>query len=407
MSSGKTAGAKPNKNMASRLRGMVSKKKRRFTDGTFDLDLSYIYPNIIAMGFPAEKLEGVYRNNVETVVRFLTERHGEHYKVYNLCAERNYDPSRFNNRVAQYAFEDHNPPKIELIRPFCEDLDEWLGQDEKNIAAIHCKAGKGRTGVMICAYMLHQRRYETARAAMEYYASARTTNGKGVTIPSQKRYIEYYGYLVYQELEYKPTTLLLEKVLLETIPMISNGVCTPYFIVFQQKVKIFTSPTTSEGVKRGDKHMEIILNQSVPICGDIKLEFFHRSNKIKKEKMFHFWFNTFFVTDSTTSSHPMSNGSPSNNSAYQGSNKSLLSLTLKKEEIDRANKDKTNKFYSPNFKITCFFSQVESERTRRPSTDGSQSSGTGSDERGDLSDQEDLSDSDSESEWDPADITRV
>ena len=42
--------------MAATLKSIVSKKKCRYKEGKYDLDLTYISERIIAMGYPAEKV---------------------------------------------------------------------------------------------------------------------------------------------------------------------------------------------------------------------------------------------------------------------------------------------------------------------------------------------------------------
>ena len=44
--------------------------------------------------------------------------------------------------MAAYPFDDHAAPPFELIEPFCSDVEKFLTSDAKNVAIIHCKAGK-------------------------------------------------------------------------------------------------------------------------------------------------------------------------------------------------------------------------------------------------------------------------
>ena len=180
---------------ANLLKRLVSKQKRRLQDEHFDLDMSYITQRVIAMGFPSVGCETVYRNALPDVLNFFHEKHNDQVKIYNLCLEKDriYNKNIFaKSSVGLFPATDHNPCPIKLILEFCIDICLYLLKNPKAVAAVHCKAGKGRTGVMICSYLVFSHLCETSEKAFRYYARIRTKNNTGVTIPSQKRYIKYF-----------------------------------------------------------------------------------------------------------------------------------------------------------------------------------------------------------------------
>ncbi|CAK9169446.1 unnamed protein product [Ilex paraguariensis] len=183
-----------------KARHVVSQNKRRYQEGGFDLDMTYITENIIAMGFPAGDMssgffgyvEGFYRNHMEEVIKFFETHHKDKYKVYNLCSERLYDASLLEGKVASFPFDDHNCPPIQLIISFCHSAYSWLKEDIENVVVVHCKAGMARTGLMISSLLLYLKFFPTAEESMDYYNQKRCFDGKGLVLPSQIRYVKYF-----------------------------------------------------------------------------------------------------------------------------------------------------------------------------------------------------------------------
>eukprot|EP00096_Caligus_rogercresseyi_P014935 TRINITY_DN738_c1_g1_i1.p1 TRINITY_DN738_c1_g1~~TRINITY_DN738_c1_g1_i1.p1 ORF type:complete len:535 (-),score=206.88 TRINITY_DN738_c1_g1_i1:873-2477(-) len=309
--------------MTSALKTIVSKNKRRYQANGYDLDLAYISERLIAMGYPSEKVEALFRNSLEEVKQFLDEMHKDHYRIYNLCSEREYDAKKFHGRVVNFPFDDHNPPNFNTIRLFCEDAEKWLKGHKDNVCVVHCKAGKGRTGVMICCFLLHSNRKWTADEALSYYGKARTFDSKGVTIPSQKRYISYYYHYLREQLDYHPGSLHLDSVSLSSaFPSLITQNITIYVEVHQMNKcepstnKIFESKGFS--VKRADASSRLEIPIDVFVSGDVKIEFYSKASIQTKKELFHIWFNTAFVEVQSDLSHTLTHNNRNSGGCSNG-----------------------------------------------------------------------------------------
>ena len=248
---------------ASWVKHLVSKKKRRYQDSEFDLDMAYITDRVIAMGFPSVGVETMYRNDINDVIAFFEKKHKGNVKIYNLCLEKDriYEKKLFlRSKVALFPSLDHNPCSVKLILEFCVDICLFLILNLDSVAAVHCKAGKGRTGVMICCYLVFSGLCKNTEEALNYYAFMRTTNMKGVTIPSQQRYIRYFETFLKANF-YAPYIYLIPKIIKEHLFI--NGkqqIIKNLLINLKEDERYYTSPDKFRvnSIKIGPLPKEII-----------------------------------------------------------------------------------------------------------------------------------------------------
>ena len=312
------------------LKEIVSEGRIRMHRRNYDLDLVYITRRIIAMGYPATGCESFYRNSFTDVKQFLTEEHGNKYKVYNLCMEKSriYKKTAFGGpKVSLFPFQDHQSCPVKLMLEFCIDVCIFLLKDDENVAAIHCKAGKGRTGTMICAYLLFTGVALNSVNAFEMYGTRRSKEKRGVTVPSQRRYIQHFEtYLscnfqrpyfklipkIIKNFLTKPKGNLLKKIMNEKnyynfdnrfiikkikIGPFSSKVEMDCKIIDFQDIELFNTEnpyyqfkTSYQNVEGVGYYYKIELTQRIRISSDINLSIFNKDIKMNS------WINLFFVT---------------------------------------------------------------------------------------------------------------
>jgi len=235
-----------------------------------------------------------------------------------------------------------------MMEPFCRDVAAWLVQSGERVVAVHCKAGKGRTGFMICCYLLHCGFSPNAAHALRYYGIRRTYNLKGITIPSQIRYVYYYEQILAMRREGRPlparNPLILTLMTIYGIPRnVRSTSVNVWFTVQTRDTKYSSKGKLNPERRLAQDFLFMQGNSSTGIVGiddDVLVKFFHGTGLGRSAAMFHFWFNTRMIR------------MPSDQE------QSPIKLVLRKFELDKAVKDKNHRLYSDSMRVELTFHSV-------------------------------------------------
>ena len=333
------------KNIETAARQLISQNKRRYQQDGFDLDLTYVTNRVIATSFPSSGLWAAYRNPIEKVAQFLDTKHKDHYKVFNLCSEKTYNTSFFHDRVERVLIDDHNVPSVAQLLEFADTVRTWLGEHPDNVIVVHCKGGKGRTGTMICVWLIESGVFTSASLSLDYFGHRRTDTNvskkfQGVETPSQSRYVGYYE-IVKNNGRILPESVpvRLTEIIITGMMYIGNGTGSDFWVEIDQGrgntvlTAVFGTQKncTMEYNSVKDTLRIKVLNCPV-LKGDTRVLFQTNSTNVPKyyEKCpFYFWFHTGFLE----------NGE----------------LLLKREDLDNPHKSKTWDIYRENFSVKLLF----------------------------------------------------
>ncbi|KAG7273998.1 hypothetical protein CRUP_011180, partial [Coryphaenoides rupestris] len=202
----------------------VDRVMEHVMERNYDFDLTYITERIISVFFPPLLDEQRYRLNLKEVTAMLRSKHqdqspgptqdpgpeldpmprtrprpgsdlGPHAldagnqnqnktkpdllgsqigDLFNL-SEKRHDLSRLNPKVHDFGWPDLHAPPLDKICAMCKAMETWLTSDPQHVVVLHCKGNKGKTGVIMAAYMHYSK--ISAGATRRTCTTARSLRG--------------------------------------------------------------------------------------------------------------------------------------------------------------------------------------------------------------------------------------
>uniref|UniRef100_A0A674EF11 Tensin-2-like n=1 Tax=Salmo trutta TaxID=8032 RepID=A0A674EF11_SALTR len=202
----------------------------------YDFDLTYITERIISVFFLPDLEEQCYRGNLQEVAAMLKSKHQDKFLLLNL-SEKRHDITRLNPKVEDFGWPDLHAPPLDKICAMCKAMETWLTSDPGNVVVLHCKGNKGRTGVIVAAYMHYSKISAGVDQALTTLAMRKFCEDKVSSSlqPSQNRYIYYFGGLLSGAIKMNSRPLFLHQVLIPSLPnfQAAGGGYYPFLKIYQ------------------------------------------------------------------------------------------------------------------------------------------------------------------------------
>uniref|UniRef100_A0A672LZX5 Tensin 1 n=1 Tax=Sinocyclocheilus grahami TaxID=75366 RepID=A0A672LZX5_SINGR len=226
----------------------------------YEVDLVYITERIISVSFPSNVEEPSYSANIKEVATMLRSKHGDNYLVR---------------------------PQNSIVL-------------STNIRVLVVAGNRGRTGVVVAAYMHYSNISASADQALDRFAMKRFYEDKVLPVgqPSQRRYVQYFSGLLSGHIKINNKPLFLHHVIMHGIPNFeSKGGCRPFLKIYQAMQPVYTSGIYNV---QGDSQTSICITiePGLLLKGDILLKCYHkRFRSPSRDVIFRVQFHTCAVHD--------------------------------------------------------------------------------------------------------------
>uniref|UniRef100_A0A8C2ZAP9 Tensin 1b n=1 Tax=Cyclopterus lumpus TaxID=8103 RepID=A0A8C2ZAP9_CYCLU len=271
---------------------------------SYEVDLVYITERIISVCFPAAADERTYTTNLKEVATMLRSKHGE-LLLRKTTKQRPVTAYHINApllppQVVEFGWPDLHAPALDKICSMCKAIDTWLNGDPRNVVVLHNKGNRGRTGVVVAAYMHYSNISASADQALDRFAMRRFYEDKALPVgqPSQIRYVRYFNGLLSGHIKINNKPLFLHHVIMHGIPNFeSKGGCRPFLKIYQAMQPVYTSGIYNV---QGDSNTSICITiePGLLLKGDILLKCYHkRYRNSTRDVMFRVQFHTCAIHD--------------------------------------------------------------------------------------------------------------